>query len=206
MRLWTLLAPLGSLPSSADAGATSRAWYEELRLAAVVAEGLRDRGLDEAGRVVGGRAGPDAAGAGAPVAVGGAARRDAALAPRRRVVRRPVVRSFLRVNRWDDAEWFHRESWAELLAWSDRLERALTPADDRVRRPVERSVLARRLAEAGEASGYQVEGLRAALDGPAKSPTAKPSAAAKPRLPRATGLPPGPRPATRARKDKPPSG
>ena len=49
MRLWTLLAPLGSLPAGADVGATSRAWYEELRLAPVVADGLRDRGLDEAG-------------------------------------------------------------------------------------------------------------------------------------------------------------
>ena len=88
----------------------------------------------------------------------------------------------------------------------DRLEWILTPEDARVRRPVERSVLARRLAEAADASGYQVEGLRAALVDPAKSPTAKPRAAAKPRLPRATGLPPGPRPATRARKDEPPSG
>ena len=39
----------------------------------------------------------------------------------------PVVRSFLRINRWDDADWFHRESWAELLAWTDRLERATDP-------------------------------------------------------------------------------
>jgi hypothetical protein len=116
----------------------------------------------------------------------------------------PVVRSFLRVNRWDDAEWFHRESWAELLAWTDRLERALTPADARVRRPVERSVLARRLAEAGEASGYQIDALRAQLAAPAKPSAA--SRSSKPRLPKATGLPPGPKPAARVRKDEPPPG
>ena len=57
MRLWTLLAPLGSLPSGADVGATSRAWYEELRLAPVVAEALRDRGPRRGRRLVGRRAG-----------------------------------------------------------------------------------------------------------------------------------------------------
>ena len=47
LRLWTLLSPLGSLPR-APTRPTSRAWYEELRLAPVVAAGLRERGLDEA--------------------------------------------------------------------------------------------------------------------------------------------------------------
>ena len=35
MRLWALVAPLGSLRMGAPVGATSRAWYEELRLAPV---------------------------------------------------------------------------------------------------------------------------------------------------------------------------
>ena len=48
LRLWTLLSSLGALPTGADAAATSRAWYDELRLAPVVATGLRERGLDEA--------------------------------------------------------------------------------------------------------------------------------------------------------------
>ena len=48
MRLWALLAPLGSLAPGAPVGPTSRAWFEELRLAPVVADALRARGLDEA--------------------------------------------------------------------------------------------------------------------------------------------------------------
>ena len=128
MRLWTLLAPLGSLPSGADAGATSRAWYEELRLAPVVAESLRDRGLDEAGAWWAAERVRLLLDLPLPSAVGG---RGAAGLPLRVVdawLADPVVRSFLRVNRWDGAEWFHRESWVELLAWADRLERVQTPA------------------------------------------------------------------------------
>ena len=39
----------------------------------------------------------------------------------------PAVRPFIRVNAWDGAEWFHRESWDELLAWVERLEWILRP-------------------------------------------------------------------------------
>jgi hypothetical protein len=192
MRLWTLLAPLGSLPAGADAGATSRAWYEELRLAPVVADGLRDRGLDEAGAWWAAERIRMLLALAIPSQLGG----PAGTLPSRLVdawFADPSVRAYLRVNRWDGADWFHRESWTELLAWSDRLERVLTPPDARARKPVERSVLTRRLAEAAEASGYQVEGLRAALAAPAKpSPAAASTSATKPRLPKATGLPPGP--------------
>ena len=129
----------------------------------------------------------------------------------------PVVRSFLRINRWDDADWFNRESWLELVTWTDRLERALTPPEARVRRPVERSVLVRRLAEAGEASGYRVDGLREALASGAPA-ASSPAAGRTSRLPKATGLPPGPKDASAAApkpgskpkpgssKDGPPSG
>ena len=194
MRLWTLLAPLGSLPAGADAGATSRAWYEELRLAPVVADGLRDRGLDEAGAWWAAERIRMLLALALPSQLGG----RAATLPSRLVdawFADPSVRAFLRVNRWDGADWFHRESWTELLAWSDRLERVLTPRVARARKPVERSVLSHRLAEAAEASGYQVEGLRAALAEPATPSTAKASStsSSKPRLPKATGLPPGPK-------------
>ncbi|HEY4752585.1 MAG TPA: alpha-amylase family glycosyl hydrolase, partial [Candidatus Limnocylindrales bacterium] len=47
LRVWTLLAPLGSLPEGAPVGPTSCAWFDELRLAPVVADGLRRRGLGE---------------------------------------------------------------------------------------------------------------------------------------------------------------
>jgi len=68
------------------------------------------------------------------------------------------------------------------------MERVLTPADDRAVRPVERSIVARALTEAGEASGYRVDGLRAALAGE----SATPGLSSTPRLPKATGLPKGP--------------
>ena len=195
MRLWTLLAPLGSLPAGADVGATSRAWYEELRLAPVVADGLRDRGLDEAGAWWAAERIRMLLALAIPSQLGG----RAATLPSRLVdawFADPSVRAYLRVNRWDGADWFHRESWTELLAWSDRLERVLTPSDARVRKPVERSVLSRRLAEAAEASGYQVEGLRAALADPAshQPPSHRPSPA-----PEGHGPPAGPKAPPRRR-------
>ena len=155
--------------------------------------------------MVGGGADPAAARTSPlPSTVGG--RGGAATLPLRLVdawLADPVVRSFLRINRWDDAEWFHRESWAELVAWTDRLERALTPPDARVRRPVERSVVARRLVEAGEASGYQVEGLRAALAGTAGGIRGEPAdaadAAACPRRTRPAAAGPKARAATAER-------
>ena len=101
------------------------------------------------------------------------------------------MRAFLRINTWDGVDWFHGESWEELLAWMDRLERILTPPEQRARRPVELSVLERRLLDAAEASGYRVDRLREAVaDGTAT--TAASTGAGGPRLPNATGLPPGP--------------
>ena len=124
----------------------------------------------------------------------------------------PVVRSFLRVNRWDDAEWFHRESWLELVAWTDRLERVLTPPEARVRRP-------------GRAVGPASGGWRRPARRPAIASTAcarrwrraprpgrRPRGGRASRLPKATGLPPGPKggasaaPKPDAGKDGPPSG
>jgi hypothetical protein len=187
LRVWALLSPLGTLAAGAPHGPTSRAWFEELRLAGVVADSLRARGLDEA-------------------TAWSAAERvrllvDLPLAsdvdgpPDGRAARlvdawleHPVVRDFLRVNAWDGVEWFNRESWDELVAWAGRLERVLTRADERAVRPVERSVIARTLTEAGEASGYRVDGLRAALAGD----RAATRASSAPRLPKATGLPKGP--------------
>ena len=134
LRLWTLLAPLGTLPAGAMVGPTSRAWYEELRLAPVVADALRGRGLDEAGAWWAAERVHTLLDLPLPSAVGG---RGATGLPLRLVdawLAHPVVRPFLRVNAWEGVEWFHRESWDELLAWVDRLEWILAPADGRVRR------------------------------------------------------------------------
>ncbi|MEW6223099.1 MAG: alpha-amylase family glycosyl hydrolase [Chloroflexota bacterium] len=191
MRLWTLLAPFGSLPAGAFVGPTSRAWYEELRLAPVVADALRGRGLDEAAAWWAAERVHTLLDLPLPSALGG----PAATLPSRLVdawLAHPAVRAFIRVNAWEGVEWFHRESWAELLAWTDRLERVLTPPAARVRRPVARSVVLRRLAEAAEASGYRVDRLREALAAGAPTPRPKGASSKPPRLPKATGLPPGP--------------
>ena len=192
LRLWALLAPLGSLAPGAPVGPTSRAWFEELRLGPVVADALRARGLDEAAawwaaervRVL----------VDLPLASQAGGRLDDRAS---RLVEawleNPAIRGFLRINAWDGVEWFHRESWAELVAWADRLERVVTPIDERAVRPVERSVVARQLLEAGEASGYRIDRLREALVA-----GVAPGTSATPRLPRATGLPPGPAGARRS--------
>jgi len=198
LRVWALFGPLGTLAPGGLPGATSRAWFEELRLAPVVADSLRARGLDEAAawwaaeRV---RLLVDL-----PLAstIGG----PGAGLPARLVeawLSHPVVRPFLRINAWDGIEWFHRESWDELVEWADLLERVQTPSSERVTTPVLRNVVGRALREAGAESGYRVDGLRAALQAPGGAGRADGTAAGatglahgEPRLPKATGLPPGP--------------
>jgi hypothetical protein len=195
LRIWTLLAPLGSLPTGAPVGATSRAWYEELRLAPVVAEGLRGRGLDEAAAWWAAERVRTLLDLPLPSTLGG----PAATLPARLVdawLAHPAVRAFLRINTWEGVEYFHGESWLELLAWVSRLERVLTPPEERARRPVELSVLERRLTEAADASGFRVDGLRDAIAGRMPSTAADPAgrggASRPPALPNATALPPGP--------------
>jgi hypothetical protein len=191
LRLWTLFAPLGSLAAGAPVGATSRAWYDELRLAPVVADGLRAQGLDEgeawgaAERVRPLLDLPLASSLDGPVATLPARLADAWL-------RDPAIRAFIRVNAWQGEEWFHRESFDELLEWAGRLERVQTPGQERAKRPVEWSVVSRRLAEAADASGYKVDGLRKALAGTAKPAARAASTSDDARLPNATRLPPGP--------------
>ena len=125
--VWSLLAPLGTLPYGAMVGPTSRAWYEELRLAPVVADALRSRGLDEGAAWWAAERVHTLLDLPLPSMLGGPAKTlplrlvDAWLA-------HPAVRPFIRVNAWEGVEWFHRESWDELLAWMERLEWILSPA------------------------------------------------------------------------------
>jgi hypothetical protein len=72
------------------------------------------------------------------------------------------------------------------------MERIATPADERATRPVERSVVGRRLRAAGEASGYRVDRLRDALAAGDTGEAGDTTDDRAPRLPRATGLPRGP--------------
>ncbi|HEY5629449.1 MAG TPA: hypothetical protein VIR16_08070, partial [Candidatus Limnocylindrales bacterium] len=130
LRVWTLLAPLGSLPRGAMVGPTARAWFEELRLAPVVADGLRRRGLDEGAAWWAAERVRLLVDLPVPSMVRGAA--DAV--PLRLVDRwlsHPVARPFLRVNDWEGVAWFHGESLDELLAWGARLEALAGPRADR---------------------------------------------------------------------------
>jgi len=193
LRIWALLSPMGSLAAGAPVGPTSRAWYEELRLAPVVADALRGHGLDEAGAWWAAERVKTLLDLPLPSTVGG----RAADRPARLVeawLKHPAVRPFIRVNAYEGVEWFHRESFDELLAWMDRLERISgeTPATARLStRP---SALARRLDEAADASGYRVDRLRDMLaepgrSGPDASPAAKPRSATRrgSRAPRGDG-------------------
>jgi glycosidase len=160
LRIWTLLAPLGSLPAGAQEGPTSRAWYEELRLAPIVVDGLRARGLDEGAawwaaervRVLLDLPLPSS------VVVAGAAAGAAPGRLFRRWLVRPEIRAFLRINAWEGVEWFHGESLDELVAWAQRIERVVGVADA----AAVAAVLAP-ITEAAAASGFRVDALVAAL-------------------------------------------
>jgi hypothetical protein len=154
LRSWALLEPLGRLAPTAMAGPTSRAWFDELRLAPVLAAALRERGLDEAAawsaveRIRLLLTLPRPSNAGGRSAAGRALRLAAAW------LDTPETRAFLRVNRWEDAEWFDRDAWDELLGWASDLD----ALDGRPRSGVEAE-----LRTAAEATGYRVDRLGDAL-------------------------------------------
>ena len=180
--MWSLLAPLGTLPDGAMVGPTSRAWYEELRLAPVVADALRSRGLDEGVAWWAAERVHTLLDLPLPSMLGG----PAGTLPLRLVdawLSHPAVRPFIRVNAWEGVEWFHRESWDELLAWVDRLEWILSPEDARPPRPVERSALETALTDAADASGYRVDRLREALGAEPEPEPPRPTRAAPARSP-----------------------
>jgi len=161
LRVSVLLAPLGSLPVGAPVGPTSRAWYDELRLAPVVAEGLRARGLDEAVAWWAAERVRLLLDLPLPSGVRGAPER----VPYRLVtawLEHPAAAPFLRVNQWDGVTWFHGESLAELLSWARRLELVA----DATAEPSEALAA---IADASAASGFRVDSLRDALRVPGEA-------------------------------------
>ncbi len=157
LRVWTLLAPLGSLPKGATVGPTSRAWFDELRLAPAVADGLRLRGLDEAAAWWASERVRLLLDLPVPSAIHGVVER----VPLRLVdawLGHPVARPFLRVNEWEGVAWFHAESLAELLAWAARLE-ALAAAPPRPGTADPDAVLAA-VARAAAIAEFRVDRLR----------------------------------------------
>ena len=173
-------------PTGADPAATSRAWYDELRLAPVVADGLRDRGLDEAAawsvadlvRVL--------LDLPRPGTLRGAAKTldarllDAWLA-------RDDLRAAIGVNTWEGTDWLDRDRFAAMLRWAARLDAVEAGKAPPTRLPP----YVKRLTEAAATAGYRVDRLRELLaPTPVATKAAGQEAARKPtpRRPRAVAL------------------
>jgi hypothetical protein len=185
---WSILEPLGGLAAAAMVGPTSRAWYDELRLAGVLAGTLRSAGLDEAAAWKAAERVRLLLALPRPSNVGG---RTAADVARRLVdawLDHPDVRAFLGVNRWEGVEWFGRDEWRELLDWALLLD-AIDDGDD-PKKLADASKPIVKLAAAGEASGYRVDALRDLT-----APRSRARATGKPG--KARGAPPNRRGASR---------
>ena len=172
LRLWTLLSALGSLPKGADPAATSRAWYDELRLAPVVAVGLRERGLDEAQawsvadlvRVLLDLPRPG-------TLRGTAKTLDARLLDA--WLTRDDLRAAIGVNTWEGTDWLDRDRFAAMLRWAARLDAVEAGKAPPTRLPP----YVKRLTDGAATAGYRVDRLRELL---APTPSAAKPAAAKP--------------------------
>jgi glycosidase len=158
---WLVLSRLGELAPGADVPATSVAWYDELRLAPVVAGGFREASVDEAA----------AWGVADLVRVLLALPRPGSIRGRGKVADlrlveswlvRDAVRAAMGVNTWEGVEWLDRDRFEGLLGWAVRLD-----AIESGREPD--MALVRRLSAAAEAAGYRVDALLAALSAPARA-------------------------------------
>jgi glycosidase len=182
---WVALSRTGELAPGADVAATSAAWYDELRLAPVLATGLRSSGLDEG----------EAWAAAETVRVLLALPRPSQArgrAAEARLLERWLeldpIRTAMGVNTWQGAAWLERKRFEALLRWAVRLD-----AIDGGGPPDEAFVT--RLATAAEAAGYRVDALLAQLRPPTtpragrtagrstRSPTRRPPRPTKPPTP-----------------------
>jgi glycosidase len=156
---WLVLSRLGAMAPGADVALTSAAWYDELRLAPVIAAGFRTAGLDEA----------DAWAVADLVRVLLVLPRPSAIRGRGRQVDLRLLerwlahdglRAAMGVNTWEGVEWLDRDRFATLVGWAVRLDSLESgrPADSR---------LAARLARAADVAGYRVDALLSILARPA---------------------------------------
>ncbi len=160
---WLALSRTGELAPGADVGATSCAWYDELRLPGALAAGLREAGLDEGDawtvadqvRVLltlprpSGFHGPARAAAGRLL---------------ERWLASDVVRTAIGVNTWEGVAWLDRDRYAAQLAWARRLD-AIEASPGGRKAPAGPDATARLMA-AAEATGYRLDELTASLAGP----------------------------------------
>ena len=171
---WIAFARMGELAPGADAAATSRAWYDELRLRGPFAAGLRETGLDEgaawsAADLVGVLlALPRLSGIGRPARTADARLIDAWLAD-------SGIRTAMGVNTWEGVEYLDRDRFAAILRWASRLDAIDAGTDPTVDAP-----WVARLAGLADAAGYKIDTLRERLAGPPVASRAKRSAKPKP--------------------------
>ncbi len=119
--VWLALDRMGALAPGPDVAATSRAWYDELRLPGALAAGLRDIGLDEADawavtdlvRVL--LALPRPSGLRGPARTADARLIEAWLA-------RDPVRTAIGLNTWQGVEYLDRDRFEAMLRWAVRLD------------------------------------------------------------------------------------
>jgi hypothetical protein len=158
---WLVLSRIGELAPGADVAATSLAWYDELRMAPVVAGGFRSAGLEEAAswgvadlvRVLLALPRPS-------TARGRGRARDLRLVES--WLTRDAVRAAMGVNTWEGTEWLDRDRFANVLGWATRLDAIETGRDPD-------TALVERLMNAADAAGYRVDALLAGLRGTTRS-------------------------------------
>ena len=155
---WLALAGTGAMAPGADVEATSRAWYDELRLAGSFAGGLRVAGFDEADawfvadHVRALLALPRPSGLRGPARTADARLLEQWLAS-------DIVRTAMGVNTWEGVEYVDREHFVALLEWAERLDAIERGDAPRGRGPG----VVERLTAAAEAAGFDVARLRSRL-------------------------------------------
>ena len=156
--LYLAMSRFGALAPGADAAATSLAWYDELRLAPVVAAGLRPAGLDDtaASAVVATLRALLALPR--PSGLRGRGRQPELMLLERWLASEPI-RDAMGVHVWDGEEWLDRDRFASLLAWVWRLDAIETGTRAGPTRRI-------RLLMAANEAGDHVDRLRAALSAP----------------------------------------
>ena len=168
---WLLMARTGELAPSADVAATSRAWFDELRLAGAFITGLRDAGLDEAEAWAGAELVGVLLALPRPSGLRGPAR-TADLRLLDQWFALDVVRTAIGMNTWQSVEYVDRSSFETMLRWAVRLDaiEGATPPAGTTSAGGEAGIgrgatqdLATRLSAAAEAAGYRLDRLRTGL-------------------------------------------